>query len=779
MRSHGALWLALLVLESFYICRATDNAKKNRRLGMRKGKPISVLQRPTESRNAPAPIQSPALMNACSAAGFTATSNVTTALNFQEPPARVLATAPRLVPAFSFRGAGLVECLLRDVAGTGAFLAPRMKRDADLSITTAMLPLPSVLDRGLYAVRCVRLDNGLETARVADNWDFRWPKPNQGPEFVGEALHSATPEAGSGADEPQGGQQPSYHKNCTRVASLLAMRDHEALWGAFFGTGDGGSPIPAHGCPAGLVVEANWANDSYGPGATVARNGPAAVLRTLHMPPADDGGDDEGRTGDDGGGGGGGGGGGVGRREASPWGAPAPEVVPMLPRCTEGSFPGRWLPTDLARPLVTNGANIPPSRPKYWVPFGCRPTHWDIHALRSVAEGGGDTGSPCRGRRSGRGHASAAAGAVARGVVSGSGGVGGGGNSESGGCALGNPSNGSGSSVSGGSGERLQCNLASLRHVVFTGSSTTSALFSAFRAHVLLEDEARAARNKTADHAAEAAGRTLWDVRVDLGAGFAARFAMEGQLMPLAMGVDPVAVKLARRLQVFKLLNGTNTSLSAASTAGKAAAVAGVSALVLHVGLHELCGAYGPAWALKGHSPCASRRELAETYRDYGEALRDAGFTGKAVFRSLMGSFPDGPNGVPFRFKGFANCDDGVEPRRVGKSPNTCGAIAWAASHAVHHNGDAAGAWAAHEVDVVDAYSPVHGSPTSAAAFRDSLHPAPDSDEALAVNQLLLNWLCASGSADAERGRMARDWPAEASPVDEALRGGQPRSNHR
>ena len=48
------------------------------------------------------------------------------------------------------------------------------------------------------------------------------------------------------------------------------------------------------------------------------------------------------------------------------------------------------------------------------------------------------------------------------------------------------------------------------------------------------EDEARAARNKTADHAAEAAGRTLWDVRVDLGAGFAARFAMEGQLMPLA-----------------------------------------------------------------------------------------------------------------------------------------------------------------------------------------------------------------------------------------------------
>jgi hypothetical protein len=72
---------------------------------------------------------------------------------------------------------------------------------------------------------------------------------------------------------------------------------------------------------------------------------------------------------------------------------PLPPLPRLLPRCTEGSFPGRWLPIHAARPLVANGASIPESRAKYWVPFGCRPTHWDLAALRRVAAAGGDTGA--------------------------------------------------------------------------------------------------------------------------------------------------------------------------------------------------------------------------------------------------------------------------------------------------------------------------------------------------------------------------------------------------
>ena len=101
------------------------------------------------------------------------------------------------------------------------------------------------------------------------------------------------------------------------------------------------------------------------------------------------------------------------------------------------------------------------------------------------------------------------------------------------------------------------------------------------------------------------------------------------------------------------------------------------------------------------------------------------------------------------------------EPRRADRC---CAGVAAAWSHAVHHGGDAARAWAAPGcgVGTIDAYGPVHASPTAwSEGLRDGLHPQPASDEALAVNQLLMNWLCASGAPDAEASRARRDWAAE------------------
>jgi hypothetical protein len=322
-------------------------------------------------------------------------------------------------------------------------------------------------------------------------------------------------------------------------------------------------------------------------------------------------------------------------------------------------------------------------------------------------------------------------------------------------------------------GDRLQCRLESLRDVVLTGASTTSALFAALRLEVLGEDPARAARNRTREHERVAAGETVDAVALELSPGVVLRFSVEGQSMPLAFeAANASELTQKRRRQISALLHATRTA-TAMATATSAATTPtvgpqrNVSALVIHVGLHELCGAYGPAYP-GAHSPCASRRELSDTYADYGQAVSDAGFSAQAVFRSLLGTYPDAPpSGLPGRFKGFADCGTAAPERHrggAGKGLNPCAGVAAAWSHAVHHGGDAARAWAApgRGVGTIDAYGPVHASPTAwSEGLRDGLHPQPASDEALAVNQLLMNWLCASGAPDAEASRARRDWAAE------------------
>ena len=402
-------------------------------------------------------------------------------------------------------------------------------------------------------------------------------------------------------------------------------------------------PIRVHGCP-GVVLEATADDEAWWPqgrGRRDAgrRDGSSATRAQLLSPfaavgvglpavlrvraPRGSGGDD------DGGGDdadllfGDGGGGGFSTAKSTKTSAlPSTPPPTALPPCIEGSFPGRWLPTDLARPLVTNGANIPRSRLKYWVPFGCRPTFWDIAALRRVAAAGGDTG-PCGDEAAAETYpsiplapegtpAALSRKALRRSTIEGGG---------EGGAAQ----NLSPPPVSLPCA-RLLCHMPSLERVVFTGSSTSAVLFSGMRRHVLGESKEASRRDKEADHARSEAGIvTLASTEVQLAPGIVVRWSMEETLMsyaPKAAGDGSSSAHQQRRAedkalrfkQMAELLNGTRPT-----------------SLLLHMGLHELCGAYGPHWyvgrgEVRRHAPCASRLDLAEAYLDYREALQSLHF---------------------------------------------------------------------------------------------------------------------------------------------------------
>jgi hypothetical protein len=108
---------------------------------------------------------------------------------------------------------------------------------------------------------------------------------------------------------------------------------------------------------------------------------------------------------------------------------------------------------------------------------------------------------------------------------------------------------------------------------------------------------------------------------------------LRAQLMPFVAAnqtnqtadQSEAALTAARKDQIAQLLNATRPT-----------------ALVLHVGLHELCGAYGPGWSSNRlprlHAPCASRQDLLDTYADFRDALRDAGFPPGARWSNYSGS---------------------------------------------------------------------------------------------------------------------------------------------
>jgi hypothetical protein len=323
--------------------------------------------------------------------------------------------------------------------------------------------------------------------------------------------------------------------------------------------------------------------------------------------------------------------------------------------------------------LVVNGENIPEQRSKYWVPYGCRTTYWDLDALQRVA-----------------------------------------------------------ATAKSGSTSELRCNLPMLRRVVFTGRSVMAVLMAAMREHILKEPHEIAKRDKERDQLLESTGAPLAVAKLDLAAGSTLEFVAMGQTMPVIVGRDPIDVDTERHQQIQAFVKEFQPS-----------------AFVLHVGLHEVCGAYGPEYMRNrlyvGH--CASRDDLVDTYRGYAAELERIGMNNRTIFRSLMGGFPDiGGAANPWRWQGFADelptFPGGSREQFKG---NPCPMIAAPISNTIFGGGDAAAAWDASGVRVADAFSPFHASPTRFQVMHDGLHPNTDSDEALAVNQLIMNGLCSMG----------------------------------
>merc|ERR1712166_735201 len=289
-------------------------------------------------------------------------------------------------------------------------------------------------------------------------------------------------------------------------------------------------------------------------------------------------------------------------------GSSIPIVSGVLPqRCTPADSLGRWLPVEKARPMVVNGDKIPTSRKNYWVPYGCRPTYWEISALEKVAAGGKTTQD-----------------------------------------------------------SELQCNLDALKNVIFTGVSVTSVLFASMRHHMFDESLETAARNKKRDHELQAAGKATMMIDYDLGNGTLIKFVTQSQLMPATQGKSRRVVEAERHAQIAQYVNEKP------------------SAMILHIGLHEICGALGPSWFTHHiHQPCASRKEIAETYEDYGQALFEHGIQHKTFFRSILGSYGDVDPGRYWRWHGFLNEKRSwVTGDARGSGGNPCNSIAGPFAHA-------------------------------------------------------------------------------------------------
>ena len=278
--------------------------------------------------------------------------------------------APLRVPAFRFEGRGLggVECLLRSVGGSGGVLYPVMQFAPSRTTgggddtLTAMLPPPSILGAGAFAVACVRAFGGSDDDH-ARNTSYRWPTPKQPPVFVGEEV---APQAPSAPSEPA----------CAGVAALAGAASRAARLGEVL------AALPVGGCPSQVLeatdVDGEYAANNQEDVAKAPPRGPPAVLRITAAATDQGHGQEHGQGGGQGIPTGG---------TAQPQALQPRSICRELPRCGEdvGSLPGRWLPIKEARCLVVNGAAIPASRTKYWVPFACAPTFWDLAALRLEA----------------------------------------------------------------------------------------------------------------------------------------------------------------------------------------------------------------------------------------------------------------------------------------------------------------------------------------------------------------------------------------------------------
>ena len=253
-------------------------------------------------------------------------------------PAVWHANSRGVVPAFRFtsRPGGVVECLLRgDKSASRAFVLP-VVTGAATGEFTAKLPPPSLMDPGSYAVRCVRL-YGESVGNLSYDADGHWRdctthRHNQ-PKFDGTIL------------EPASGAPSLLCRGFT--ARLLDLSADAGLASLL-------ASVKRGACP-GVIAEAAQGHGAWDR-SEVLTSGPPAVVRVE-----------------------------AAHSRAGGVATSAGLAGLSLPRCAAQDAPGRWLPRADAVPLVTNGRNIPLARAKVWVPYGCRPTYWDIAALRRVA----------------------------------------------------------------------------------------------------------------------------------------------------------------------------------------------------------------------------------------------------------------------------------------------------------------------------------------------------------------------------------------------------------
>ena len=343
-----------------------------------------------------------------------------------------------------------------------------------------------------------------------------------------------------------------------------------------------------------------------------------------------------------------------------------------------GSQPGRWVPRVAAQEMVINSAAIPSKVRHYWVPFKCTPTHWTLDLLQQIA---------ARPAAPGRN----ANGAQEYNVPA--------------------------------------CNLDRLSRVMFTGRSTASLLFHGLLTQVLQADSPDATRNKTREHEREDAGLTALDAwsfvlgprqRVEMSV-----VSTEGAVLP--GGRRPNRTRSMVRSENRHALWREVISKSP-------------SAVVLHIGLHELCGAYGGTTGPSGwDGVCYSRDDLLNTYADYATELRKAGLENVTLFRTVMGGYVDATGGTS-RWGAFASQ---ALPRTAENHNNKCTDVF--TPMAAVHAAESATAWAQSGFGVLDAYNIFASSPDLVEAMRgtDGMHPSQQSVEVLAVNQMAMNGLCA------------------------------------
>jgi len=328
--------------------------------------------------------------------------------------------------------------------------------------------------------------------------------------------------------------------------------------------------------------------------------------------------------------------------------------------------------------MVINSAAIPSEVRHYWVPFNCTPTHWTRNLLEQIS---------ARPTASGRNTNVAQEYNVAA------------------------------------------CNLDRLSRVMFTGRSTASLLFHGLLTQVLQSDSPAATRNKTSEHKRENAGLLAVDAwSFELGP----RQRVEMSVVSTVGAVLP----WRRPNRTRSMVRSENKRALWRDVISKKP-----SAIVLHIGLHELCGAYGGTTGPSGWDGiCYSRNDLFNTYADYGAELRKAGLENLTLFRTVMGGYVDATGGTS-RWGDFAS---EAFPRTPEIQKNKCTDV-FTPMAAVHAT-ESATAWAQSGFGVLDAYNIFASSPDLVTAMRDTdgMHPSQQSAEVLAVNQMAMNGLCAT-----------------------------------